>query len=135
MREIKFRAWDVERGKYRFGTDNLMMDLSGRLYWQFGYLEPEMLSKDSPFVVEQFTGIQDANGVDIYEGDIVRHDDYSRGAIIAFSGADVQPKHISVIKIKDFFNGIQLRGLPRYCANEITVIGNIHEHSHLLEES
>jgi uncharacterized phage protein (TIGR01671 family) len=72
MREIKFRAWDIDQRKMRGGSGNLMLDLGGRLYWQFGYEAPTLLSsEDTGYILEQFTGLSDKNGRDIYEGDIV----------------------------------------------------------------
>lgn len=143
MREIKFRAWDVERGKYRSGTDNLMMDLSGRLYWQFGYGAPDMLPKDASFVIEQFTGLQDANSVDIYEGDIIRWDYMDSGGR-SFIGLVVAGPSFEIITddwgIAHYSNGFAIQfldgsGYTCFDGRSVSVIGNIHEHPHLLEEA
>ena len=71
-REIKFRAWDVDGGRWQRGASNLMLDMAGNQFWQFGY-DINMLPKDDKWVVEQFTGLLDKNGKEIYEGDIVIH--------------------------------------------------------------
>jgi hypothetical protein len=58
MRELRFRVYIPEHGMFRhFGLNDF--DYSDRYLDQY----------DNP--VQQFTGIQDSKGIDIYEGDLL----------------------------------------------------------------
>lgn len=70
MRKIKFRAWnkDTKEMLYEnFGGGRLDCDLNDSLY--------SLCSKNSDYILMQYTGIKDKNGKEIYEGDIVMAED------------------------------------------------------------
>ncbi|MCT3545108.1 hypothetical protein EFR92_06660 [Lentilactobacillus buchneri] len=63
-REIKFRAWDKNENRYFIdGKDGYFANLLCCDDWD--------MDDPSGYVWEQFTGLKDGNGDDIYENDLV----------------------------------------------------------------
>jgi uncharacterized phage protein (TIGR01671 family) len=65
-REIKFRVWDKQINAY-VPIHAMALDGTNELF----YLGQDWDTERGEFIIEQFTGIQDINGKDIYEGDMV----------------------------------------------------------------
>lgn len=106
MREIKFRAWKQSAGR--------MLDWDA--VCRTGELE-EIL-RGAFLNPMQYTGLKDINGVEIYEGDIIRGDDGIHDRVV-YEG-----------------NKFILQPLGDDCVHweDCEVIGNIYENPGLLEE-
>lgn len=134
-RDIKFRLWS-KIGKKFIKTDdpdlNFVINSDGYLYSIENFYGEIYVSLQLDIVVLQFTGLQDINGKDIYEGDILKYNFPYDGRL----------KHVSPVKfleteasfgIKDIYgNEIPLYRIT--ANNYFEVVGNIYENPELLEE-
>ena len=69
-RPLKFRIWDNEQEKYLDGITNLYEALfNDGCYYGYASGLDENVKR---YVIEQFTGITNSKGVDLYEGDITK---------------------------------------------------------------
>lgn len=127
----KFRAWDKKTKKYfhvselwNSGTNPECFNFDG---WTDNYGNKGRL-KD--IVIEQFTGMKDANGKKIYEGDIVKSSyKYAQPEISQV----IMEYGNSYILGEDLATGNEM--LVSDHINEIEVIGNVHTNPELLEDN
>lgn len=138
MRELKFRTWKMHNGKLR-----------RCVFSPFGLIEYAQRHPEAPVlhnedvndikdfmpnadVIEQYTGLKDKNGKEIYEGDIIREKWFDE---------DVRLGENRVGKVEYFTDGFvcwfvggRLMQLGMLVGSHIEVIGNIHESPELLEQ-
>lgn len=125
MREIKFRAWD-EVGKNWIYFD-LTDAISGRLERE-GYKVLRLIN------IGRSTGLSDKNGVEIYEGDLVRYGVGPSGySPRKNTGLVVWEGEGAYFRVKRLNNetGVSWNAYGRELWCE--VIGNIYENKELLK--
>lgn len=122
MRDIKFRAWNTITERYHYNIQNVHDE-------EFSDSFQNILDDDE-LIVEEFTGLKDKNGVEIYEGDIVQYgEDKDFIFVVIFKYGCFYAHNILGEK---FMTDSLLGSLVM--SEKVSVIGNIHENPELLEE-
>jgi uncharacterized phage protein (TIGR01671 family) len=136
MRTIKFRAWDIHKKCFiPVGVWALInhtdFDAFGIMIsdWE-DYIDGEFFYSDSQ-ILEQFTGLHDKNGVEIYEGDVVVYPSqdcngtpYKDTYEVIFYAPEFK---LSTIK-----SHIWKKGAKIHLNDTVEIIGNIHQNPELL---
>ena len=150
-RLIKFRAWDKVNNKffeniyeaYNGNLQELVINLDGAI----GIRDTKGLDclRADDFILEQWTGLHDKHGKEIYEGDILElvTSDYKGGLFKIIYSADGYNSGFALLCIKPSKYEEKDKALCEHmiaypnhmiCSSCYKIIGNIHQHSHLLDK-
>jgi len=132
-RPIKFRFWDKSVGKFTdFGAihiDGDIMTRSATFGGLYDFVSDEM---EENIVVQQYTGLKDRSGTEIYEGDIVR---LNTGAVGFYEYSE--PHLAFAVRLKEpdcSSDDFIISKLDGWHNLDVKVIGNVYENPELLDE-
>lgn len=157
MREIKFRIWDKQTKNWLENSSSLhcfsswtICPFTGNLVDYVGdyscdsftsspavdyYWQGTTIIKEPRYVIQQYTGLKDSKGIEIYEGDIVSYEAgepnrndgsfYKSISEVKFENGAFWPRPVKQ-ECEDSWYDYELR--------DIIIIGNIFETPELLKQ-
>lgn len=148
-RQIKFRVWDTVNKEFSNFTNRdpfFSVSYGTIFFWdrvkkEDGSYDGDIILKDTNnrFILQQYTGLQDKSGKEVYEGDIVKTisdymstllpdiSKYSAGEVSWWNeGFALCQKTVGATRISEYSH------CP-CCPSSLEIIGNIFENPELLD--
>ena len=133
MREILFRGKRADNGQWVYGF--YTHELQGGHFIsadEGAWYDGPMLSyvEVIPETVGQYTGLDDKNGVKVFEGDVVRYLNSieSGNGVVIFDACAFLFNWIDIDEIDSLLRYFQ-------CSKELEVIGNVHDNPEAMGET
>lgn len=132
-RPIKFRIWDNDKNEWLGSSDNDVLTYYGfHLVGEVMTVQaPPQWALDPHCVVEQYTGLLDRNGKEIYEGDIVNARWYRAKHARLDTKGEIKFGD-GWFYIYDDPDGQDRLGVPVHNCYDLEVVGNVHENPELI---
>lgn len=148
MRELKFRIWVKDEERYYDESDdesyqiipNGQVVYTSEVYEEDGVFYRDTTNATDNVIIEQYTGLKDKNGKEIYEGDIVEQ--FVCG-VHQFKGKECGRKTLWQVRWNEeeccfelhYLSGSLFGDSMMSNSDEYEVIGNIHENQDLLGDT
>lgn len=138
MRDIKFRIWDGAKNEWLASSNKDALP-----YYGFALVgevmtvqSPPIWSLDEGNIVEQFTGLKDINGTEIYEGDIIVQKSLGSNKSECRGKITYKEDHAAfMFEVYERGKPVMWLFLSEFNPEKTCeVIGNIHEDPELVEE-
>lgn len=135
MRELKLRAW-YKPYKQMCQVESLRFDGNGvytAVLIEESFYDRKLVEADE-IVIEQFTGLKDINGAEIFEGDIIFQKPLSKNSI-GWVGKIIFKQGAFMAEVYERGKAVMWLFLSEFRPEKTCeVVGNIHENPELLEK-
>jgi len=103
-----------------YDDDNFAISMGGKLFNYDSDVKGLIpVSRSFDYILMQYTGLKDKNGVEIYEGDVIKHNDINKPFLVE--------------SLEKFFTDMGAEQFDySYSSEMLEVIGNIYENPELI---